>query len=342
VSFTCNDATAAVHLWYRRESGPWTDTALVRSGTAGNFDFTAGAGSGTYQFYTIAVDLAGNVENAPAGRDSETEVDATPPDTSSMEVYFSGSYLIHASTVEVNWDEAVDPESLVHYAYAIGTTPGGMDVLGYHTSGYTCGAGTCQVVLTGASLPEGETVYASVIATNQAGLAAAPVSSLGALVDTKPPELVLSEPKDQDVILGDPTAIRIVIRDRSSGINTSLWPQLRLDSRDITASTDYTLTADGNTMEILFTSEGLSRLLEIVPGNKQGTHHVWIKAGDYAGNEIFSRKIVFTIDKPGKVVVTPSVVDVPTNGTDVKFKVTGGSPPLQVVRERRRRQSGGW
>ncbi|WP_460867266.1 Ig-like domain repeat protein [Nocardioides pakistanensis] len=44
----------------------------------GKFRYTASAGEGVYQFYTVATDVAGNVEKAPAKADTTTLYDHTP------------------------------------------------------------------------------------------------------------------------------------------------------------------------------------------------------------------------------------------------------------------------
>ncbi len=56
-----------------------SDTSGHSSGT---FSYTATAGSGTYSFYTLASDQAGNTETAPAGPDTTTLLDATAPSSS--------------------------------------------------------------------------------------------------------------------------------------------------------------------------------------------------------------------------------------------------------------------
>src|SRR5205085_2157985 len=58
-----------------------TDTSGNASGT---FTYTAAGGDGTYSFYTVATDKAGNVQATPASAQSTTLLDTTaPPSTAS-------------------------------------------------------------------------------------------------------------------------------------------------------------------------------------------------------------------------------------------------------------------
>src|SRR5206468_1414603 len=50
--------------------------------SAGSFSYHAAAGDGTYRFYTVAIDKAGNAETAPASADSQTLLDTVKPSSS--------------------------------------------------------------------------------------------------------------------------------------------------------------------------------------------------------------------------------------------------------------------
>jgi len=80
VSYTADDTTSGVEkvfLWYDfASSGTYT---LYDSSTTGSFSFSAPDGDGFYEFYTIARDNVGNVENAPTSADASTTVDTAPP-----------------------------------------------------------------------------------------------------------------------------------------------------------------------------------------------------------------------------------------------------------------------
>jgi hypothetical protein len=86
VDWTASDnaggsGVANVVLWYRLDAGTWTDSGLSQAGDSGTFAFSPPGGTnGTYDFQTIAADVAGNVEAGPAGSgDASTVYDTTPP-----------------------------------------------------------------------------------------------------------------------------------------------------------------------------------------------------------------------------------------------------------------------
>ncbi|MCK4546161.1 MAG: hypothetical protein KAW17_01855 [Candidatus Eisenbacteria sp.] len=84
VSYSTSDGTsgvASVELFYNVDGGAYSSYGTF---TSGPISFTAG-GDGTYGFYTIATDNAGNVEDPPASPpDASTIVDTTPPDVPDM------------------------------------------------------------------------------------------------------------------------------------------------------------------------------------------------------------------------------------------------------------------
>jgi large repetitive protein len=51
---------------------------------SGSFNYTATAGEGTYRFYTVAYDVAGNVETSPVTYDAVTDVETGTPDTTTI------------------------------------------------------------------------------------------------------------------------------------------------------------------------------------------------------------------------------------------------------------------
>ncbi|MBN1558589.1 MAG: fibronectin type III domain-containing protein, partial [Lentisphaerae bacterium] len=58
---------AAVHLWYRKDAGAWTDSGLAASAGSGTFDFEPVEGSGVYRFALRAEDRAGNQSDPVSG-----------------------------------------------------------------------------------------------------------------------------------------------------------------------------------------------------------------------------------------------------------------------------------
>ena len=81
VDYTASDnqGIAEVALWYRKDSGSWADTGKRKSGASGSFSFVFAEGDGVYEFYTVATDLAGNVEGAPGAADTSVYYDSTMP-----------------------------------------------------------------------------------------------------------------------------------------------------------------------------------------------------------------------------------------------------------------------
>ncbi|MEW5766746.1 MAG: hypothetical protein AB1797_03855 [bacterium] len=102
VRFEAMDATSGVAettLWYRVNTGtgfgPWLSSGLSATGTSGNFAFVPYHGEGTYEFYTVAVDQAGNVEDVPNHTnpvaDSTTIYDVTTDTTKPAVMKISAS-----------------------------------------------------------------------------------------------------------------------------------------------------------------------------------------------------------------------------------------------------------
>src|SRR5207302_1635717 len=71
-----------------------TDTAPA---VDGSFGYTAAAGDGSYSFYTVAVDRAGNVETAPAAADTSTFADAGTAASAATSPQYSTSTAITVS-----------------------------------------------------------------------------------------------------------------------------------------------------------------------------------------------------------------------------------------------------
>ncbi len=88
VTWVCRDnksGVKSVALWYRYSPGDvwsvWLDSGLIGYVETGTFDFVATA-QGIYEFYTIAEDYAGNVEDAPATADCSCIFNTVFPDSS--------------------------------------------------------------------------------------------------------------------------------------------------------------------------------------------------------------------------------------------------------------------
>jgi len=72
-----------VELWYRysTDNETWNDWTLFESDTRSPWscDFDFPDGDGYYEFYSIAIDRAGNQETAPSSADTRCAYDSTPP-----------------------------------------------------------------------------------------------------------------------------------------------------------------------------------------------------------------------------------------------------------------------
>ena len=82
VQYTASDAKSGIdsaRLWYKFNNGAWNDTGQDETGTSGAFSFHLGRGDGNYYFYTIATDVAGNVEAPPQDCDTFTILDTAKP-----------------------------------------------------------------------------------------------------------------------------------------------------------------------------------------------------------------------------------------------------------------------
>lgn len=88
VPYTASDnesGVASVELWARyrvNEAQTWGVWSMAATATASPFTYTFTQGDGNYEFYTIAVDGAGNREASPSTADAGTRRDAAddPPD----------------------------------------------------------------------------------------------------------------------------------------------------------------------------------------------------------------------------------------------------------------------
>ncbi|MGI0148870.1 MAG: hypothetical protein ACREDF_05000, partial [Thermoplasmata archaeon] len=82
VTYTATDGSGVglsnITLWYRKDGGGWVWYATQSAANGGSFDFTA-TGDGTYEFQTVAEDIAGNVEPGPGANDTWTILDTVRP-----------------------------------------------------------------------------------------------------------------------------------------------------------------------------------------------------------------------------------------------------------------------
>ncbi|RLC46894.1 MAG: hypothetical protein DRH70_04540, partial [Candidatus Coatesbacteria bacterium] len=121
VTFSASDALSGVSycdLYYRFGDGEWTSSGLREYGDSGSFTFEPAEGDGTYQFYTIATDRAGNAEAAKSA-ETTTLLDTQEPVSSC-----SCPSMTNASSVEITFSASDESSGLAHtklyYRYAGG------------------------------------------------------------------------------------------------------------------------------------------------------------------------------------------------------------------------------
>ncbi|MEW6201417.1 MAG: hypothetical protein AB1546_05545, partial [bacterium] len=159
----------------------WTDNSTDRSVTHTGLYLTNG------QTYFFSV-MAKNGSALPTGvtiSDGQM-VDSTPPssiasvkDGTAADITFASS----STQLSANWTESLDSQSgIAKYWYAVGSSLGATDVLGWTDNG----AGN-SVTVTGLNLTEGQTYYFRVKAENNAGLLSPESTSNGQSVETTPP-----------------------------------------------------------------------------------------------------------------------------------------------------------
>ncbi len=96
VGYAAADATSGVaRVDLYAQAPEQSGYSLVASDTSGSssgsFSYTASAGDGSYNFYTLATDIAGNVQAAPASPDATTQLDTVAPSSSASAPAISGS-----------------------------------------------------------------------------------------------------------------------------------------------------------------------------------------------------------------------------------------------------------
>ncbi|MFZ1946367.1 MAG: fibronectin type III domain-containing protein, partial [bacterium] len=153
--------------------GSWLPATTQNSG-----DFT-GLNGHTYHFRSRAHDLAGNVEAYPDTPDAYTTVVLS---TAIAWVYDGlgedQQWVASSNTLSANWATAGYADE---YQYAIGTTQGGTDVVGWTTAGTQT-----STTRAGLSLADAETYYFSARSVF-GGTPAAPTSSDGITADLTAP-----------------------------------------------------------------------------------------------------------------------------------------------------------
>jgi DUF917 family protein len=162
------------------ETVGWTSAGLATTDTLTGLSLIDGT---VYYVSVRAVDKAGNI--SPVATGDGITIDLSPPTTGIVidglddDMEFTGS----STTLSASWSGFGDAAvGIGKYEYAIGTTIGGLEVLGWQSSGTDT-----SMTLGELTLANGTIYYVSVRATDSVGNVSAVVSSDGVTVDVEPP-----------------------------------------------------------------------------------------------------------------------------------------------------------
>ncbi len=167
-----------LELWVDGVKNSTTLTANFSGSTAFNQidfgDVCNGSGTGTATFYLDEF-IASNAYNGPVGSDIPTAPPAVYDGTTTG---VETSTTTSTTQLSANWTAASDSQSGISgYKYAIGTTAGGTNVVGWTSLG-----NVLSVTKTGLSLNVGTTYYFSVEAVNGVGVTGPATNSSGCTV----------------------------------------------------------------------------------------------------------------------------------------------------------------
>jgi C1A family cysteine protease len=162
----------------------WTDNGGNTTVTRTGLTLT----QGQFYYFTVKAENGSGLQSVVINSDGQ-RVDATAPSSPSPVNDGAGADIIYtntASQLSANWTASGDADSgLARYWYAIGTTAGGTNTVGWTDNGTAV-----SVTKTGLSLSNGQPYYFTVKAENGAGLQTAAVNSNGQTVDTTPPSSI--------------------------------------------------------------------------------------------------------------------------------------------------------
>ncbi|MFH1248478.1 MAG: Ig-like domain-containing protein [Candidatus Omnitrophota bacterium] len=120
---------------------------------------------------------------------SSITLDTTPPPT--LQVTDDGVYTTLIDRLHAIWTPSLDQESgIKEYQYAIGTIPGGIDIVNWTSTGLNT-----ELTHTGLSLTEGQAYYISIKAINNANLSSVGYSD-GIIVDSVAPVVKITSPSN--------------------------------------------------------------------------------------------------------------------------------------------------
>jgi hypothetical protein len=229
-------------------------------GTSGSFPYSALGGDGSYSFYTVATDNAGNVQAAPVGAQTTTVVDGLAPSSAASATALSGS-----SSLTVDYSAADGGSDLARvdlYAKA----PGDSDYSKVASDSSPSASGSFSYT---AAAGDGSYSFYTV-ATDKAGNAEAAPSGADAttLVDATAPSSSASAPA---IAVSAPITVSYTASDGGSGLaSVELYVKKPGDS-------DYSKVASDS-------SPSASGSFSYTPDGGNGSYSFYTRASDRAGN----------------------------------------------------------
>ncbi len=159
-SWSSSDETSGIKEYLYALEGivDWTSSGIKTELRLADLDLKDGV---IYYLSVKAIDNAGN--ESPIGSSDGIMVDTTPPTT--PVVVDDGETTTNTTTLHATWSSEDSESGIIEYQYAIGTTPGGVDVVDWTPS-----QEDTEIEVTGLSLLTGEAYYISVKARNRVGL----------------------------------------------------------------------------------------------------------------------------------------------------------------------------
>ncbi len=248
----------SVKLWCRYSRGAWFDTGYAATGTRGTIAVTLTHGHGKYDFYTIGIDKAGNVEAAPALPDGSCFYDTSRPTSSCSCAPYTTKLPLNVRFSAVDTDTGIASVSL-WYRFEDGdwqeAEPGTTPLRPWGIFELTA--------------PDGEGRYEFyTIATNNAGWQelAPTAPDAFSFYDTTLPSSSVASP---DIVTGDTIPVSFSAWDAMSGVKyVDLW--YRYEDR-LWGKSGYREQATSGT-------------IDFVPPDGVGTYSFWTTAADYCGN----------------------------------------------------------
>lgn len=164
-------------------SGVWTNIGTQAVGDTSEVDSSLVSGKCYIYRYSVVPNAGNTADNTSA---SALKVDTSAPaavatvnDGTGSDISFTAS----STQLSANWTASSDAQSgIVKYWYAIGTTAGATNIVGWTDNG-----ASLSVTKTGLSLSSGQAYYFSVKAENGSGLQSTAANSNGQTVDTAAP-----------------------------------------------------------------------------------------------------------------------------------------------------------